>query len=48
MTAKLFTPVELGGVTRFVQRSQVRFVEAHGDYARLHTATSSHQSRRFR
>lgn len=34
--------VELGGVTRFVQRSQVRFVEAHGDYARLHTATGSH------
>jgi DNA-binding LytR/AlgR family response regulator len=34
--------VELGGVTRFVQRSQVRYVEAHGDYARLHTATSSH------
>jgi DNA-binding LytR/AlgR family response regulator len=34
--------VELGGVTRFVQRSQVRFVEAQGDYARLHTATSSH------
>ncbi len=34
--------VELGGVTRFVQRSQVRFVEAHGDYARLHTTTSSH------
>lgn len=34
--------VELGGVTRFVQRSQVRYVEAHGDYARLHTASSSH------
>ena len=34
--------VELAGVTRFVQRSQVRFVEAHGDYARLHTATGSH------
>jgi DNA-binding LytR/AlgR family response regulator len=34
--------VELGGVTRFVQRSQVRYVEAHGDYARLHTATGSH------
>jgi DNA-binding LytR/AlgR family response regulator len=34
--------VELGGITRFVQRSQVRYVEAHGDYARLHTATSSH------
>lgn len=35
-------PVELAGVTRFVRRSQVRFVEAHGDYARLHTATGSH------
>jgi DNA-binding LytR/AlgR family response regulator len=35
-------PVELAGVTRFVQRSSVRYVEAQGDYARLHTATSSH------
>jgi DNA-binding LytR/AlgR family response regulator len=35
-------PVELGGVTRFVQRSQVRYVEAHGDYARLHTPAGSH------
>jgi DNA-binding LytR/AlgR family response regulator len=34
--------VELGGVTRFVQRSQVRYVQAQGDYARLHTATGSH------
>ncbi|MGN6331959.1 MAG: LytR/AlgR family response regulator transcription factor [Motilibacteraceae bacterium] len=34
--------VELGGVTRFVNRSDVRYVEAHGDYARLHTATGSH------
>jgi DNA-binding LytR/AlgR family response regulator len=34
--------VELGGVTRFVQRSQVRYVEAQGDYARLHTASSNH------
>lgn len=34
--------VELGGVTRFVSRSDVRYVEAHGDYARLHTATGSH------
>lgn len=34
--------VELGGVTRFVQRSQVRYVEAQGDYARLHTASESH------
>jgi DNA-binding LytR/AlgR family response regulator len=35
-------PVELGGVTRFVSRSEVRYVEAQGDYARLHTATGSH------
>ncbi|SDX58759.1 two component transcriptional regulator, LytTR family [Modestobacter sp. DSM 44400] len=35
-------PVELAGVTRFVRRSQVRFVEAQGDYARLHTAAESH------
>ncbi len=35
-------PVELGGVTRFVQRSSVRYVEAQGDYARLHTGTGSH------
>jgi len=35
-------PVELGGVTRFVPLSEVRFVEAQGDYARLHTATGSH------
>lgn len=34
--------VELAGVTRFVRRSQVRFVEAQGDYARLHTADDSH------
>ncbi len=34
--------VELGGVTRFVPRSEVRFVEAQGDYARLHTGTESH------
>lgn len=35
-------PVELAGVTRFVSRSQVRYVEAHGDYARLHTTAGSH------
>lgn len=34
--------VELAGVTRFVRRSQVRFVEAQGDYARLHTEDGSH------
>ncbi|GAA1688762.1 LytTR family DNA-binding domain-containing protein [Kribbella yunnanensis] len=35
-------PVELAGVTRFVQRSSVRYVEAQGDYARLHTGQNSH------
>lgn len=35
-------PVELAGVTRFVRRSQVRYVVAQGDYARLHTASGSH------
>ncbi|MGH8963166.1 MAG: LytR/AlgR family response regulator transcription factor [Jatrophihabitantaceae bacterium] len=35
-------PIELAGVTRFVRRSQVRFVEAQGDYARLHTGSESH------
>lgn len=35
-------PVELGGVTRFVLRSQVRYASAQGDYARLHTADGSH------
>ena len=35
-------PVELGGVTKMLARSTVRWVEAQGDYARLHTATGSH------
>ncbi len=35
-------PVELAGVTRFVSRSTVRYVEAQGDYARLHTGQNSH------
>jgi DNA-binding LytR/AlgR family response regulator len=35
-------PIELGGVTTFIQRSQVLYAQAHGDYARLHTATGSH------
>jgi DNA-binding LytR/AlgR family response regulator len=34
--------VELAGVTRFGPRSPVRYVEAQGDYARLHTAQNSH------
>ena len=35
-------PVERGGVTRFVPVSEIRYVEAEGDYARLHTASGSH------
>ncbi|MGI8417809.1 MAG: LytR/AlgR family response regulator transcription factor [Nakamurella sp.] len=34
--------VELGGVARFIHRSEIRFVEAQGDYARLHTTHGSH------
>lgn len=34
--------VELGGRTKMVSRSAVTHVEAHGDYARLHTAAGSH------
>ena len=35
-------PVELAGTTRMLPRSSVRWVEAQGDYARLHTAEGSH------
>ncbi|SDS70689.1 DNA-binding response regulator, LytR/AlgR family [Nocardioides scoriae] len=35
-------PVERGGVTRFVPVAQIRYVEAEGDYARLHTGEESH------
>jgi len=35
-------PVELGGRTRFVRRDDVRFVEAQGDYVRLHTREGGH------
>ncbi|MFD5327913.1 LytR/AlgR family response regulator transcription factor [Streptomyces sp. NPDC127092] len=35
-------PVELGGVTRFVPVDDIAYVEAHGDYARLHTDQGSH------
>jgi two-component system, LytTR family, response regulator len=35
-------PVELAGRTRFVRRDDVRFVEAQGDYVRLHTPTGAH------
>ncbi|MBP2364723.1 LytR/AlgR family response regulator transcription factor [Pseudonocardia parietis] len=35
-------PVELAGTTKLVPRSAVRYVEAQGDYARLHTTDGSH------
>jgi DNA-binding LytR/AlgR family response regulator len=35
-------PVELAGTTRMLPRSSVHWVEAQGDYARLHTADGSH------
>ncbi|MCX4694468.1 LytTR family DNA-binding domain-containing protein [Streptomyces sp. NBC_01408] len=34
--------VELGGVTRFVAIDDIAYVEAQGDYARLHTDEGSH------
>ncbi len=35
-------PVELAGVTQLVRCDSVGWVEAEGDYARLHTASGSH------
>lgn len=35
-------PVELAGVTRFIQIHDIAYVEAQGDYARLHTDEGSH------
>ncbi|MFI6938125.1 LytR/AlgR family response regulator transcription factor [Streptomyces sp. NPDC050418] len=34
--------VELGGITRFIPVDAIAYVEAHGDYARLHTDEGSH------
>lgn len=41
-TVEVTIPVELGGVTTFIRRSEVRYVEAQGDYSRLHTGIASH------
>jgi DNA-binding LytR/AlgR family response regulator len=35
-------PVEVAGRTQYVRRSDVQFVEAHGDYVRLYTRTGAH------
>ena len=39
---ELTIPVELAGTTKMVPRSAVQWVEAQGDYARLHTTDGSH------
>lgn len=35
-------PVESEGRTRYVRRTDVRYVEAHGDYVRLHATSGIH------
>ena len=35
-------PVELGGVTRLIRCDTIGWIEADGDYARLHTSSGSH------
>lgn len=35
-------PAELGGVTHLVPRDSIGWVEAEGDYARLHSASGTH------
>ncbi|MGB3482294.1 MAG: LytTR family DNA-binding domain-containing protein [Mycobacterium sp.] len=35
-------PVELGGITQLVRRDSIGWVEAEGDYARLHSSSGSH------
>lgn len=35
-------PAELGGITHLVPRESIGWVEAEGDYARLHSASGSH------
>ncbi|ORB28090.1 LytR/AlgR family response regulator transcription factor [Mycolicibacterium parafortuitum] len=35
-------PAELGGVTHLIPRDSIGWVEAEGDYARLHSASGSH------
>ncbi|MDQ0708208.1 DNA-binding LytR/AlgR family response regulator [Arthrobacter woluwensis] len=40
--AQEMIPVELGGVTRMIRRDEVLYVQAQGDYARLHTSEASY------
>jgi len=41
-----FVGVEAGGRTVLIERSEIRYVEAEGDYVRLHTARDSYLIRR--
>lgn len=34
--------VDQGGITRMIRRDEIRYVQAQGDYARLHTAEASY------
>ncbi len=34
--------VDQGGISRMIRRDEIRYVQAQGDYARLHTAESSY------
>ncbi|MFI7674821.1 LytR/AlgR family response regulator transcription factor [Actinophytocola sp. NPDC049390] len=38
-------PVESDGRTRYVRRTDVHYVEAHGDYVRLHAVSGVHEVR---
>ena len=42
VTGSDVVPAELGGVTHLVPRDSIGWVEAEGDYARLHSASGSH------
>ncbi|MBM6620510.1 response regulator transcription factor [Micrococcaceae bacterium RIT802] len=37
-----FVTVDQGGVTKMIRRDEIRYVQAQGDYARLHTADASY------
>ncbi|MBB4906811.1 LytR/AlgR family response regulator transcription factor [Actinophytocola algeriensis] len=38
-------PVESEGRTRYIRRTEVHYVEAHGDYVRLHAVSGVHEVR---
>lgn len=42
LTRPEMVPVTLGTTTRMIRRDDIRYVQAHGDYARLHTDDGSY------